>query len=144
MSREGYNQRQTDLLSGSIKPLQARPRTFSIEAYWETGVAYVVPVGEMDLATVDLIDEELQALHADGERNIVLDLRRLTFIDSTGIRLILRWDRLTRHDGYNFALIQGGPEIEYLFELTDLRDCLPFVEAADIGEFVGRQERPAP
>jgi hypothetical protein len=39
---------------------------------------------------------------------VMLDLRELRFIDSTGLRLILEIDAMAREDGFNFALVRGA------------------------------------
>ena len=49
----------------------------------------VCPIGELDLATVPLVDSELAELWSRGFARLVLDLRDVCFLDSTGIRMLL-------------------------------------------------------
>jgi anti-anti-sigma factor len=86
----------------------------------------VTPVGEVDIATVGQIDELIGGLHGAGFHLLVLDLRELTFMDSTGLQLAVRWDSYARQNGYSFAIIQGTPSIQRIFDITDLADRLPF------------------
>src|SRR4051794_32683243 len=53
--------------------------------------AHVRPVGELDLATVPLVDAELADLWAIGYSSLVLDLRQVCFLDSTGLHLLIDW-----------------------------------------------------
>ena len=52
------------------------------------------PVGEIDLATAPAIDRQLERLHAAGYAELVLDLRAVPFMDSSGLRVVLRWNEL--------------------------------------------------
>ena len=58
----------------------------------------------------------------------MLDLRRLQFVDSTGLRLMLAWSARAREDGLTFSLVRGSPTVQRLFELTGTTDHLSFVD----------------
>jgi anti-sigma B factor antagonist len=88
----------------------------------------VVPVGELDLSTGATLDRRLRELHESGSGRLVVDLRRLSFMDSSGLRLLLRWNEAVRADGAELSLIAGPPEIQRVFETTGLLDRLRFVE----------------
>lgn len=45
--------------------------------------------GEFDLANIDLAHKTLDEIESNGSARIVIDLRELTFIDSTGIAFLL-------------------------------------------------------
>ncbi|MDA0180217.1 STAS domain-containing protein [Solirubrobacter phytolaccae] len=77
----------------------------------------VVPAGEIDLATVDRVGREVEEAHADSECEIVLDLRDIRFIDSTGIRLVVQ---LARDLNGRFAVVRGGGEVARVFDLVGL------------------------
>jgi anti-anti-sigma factor len=64
-------------------------------------------MGELDLATVPILHAELAALRNAGFRRLILDLSRLEFVDSTGLRCILDYDGEARRDGFTIALIRG-------------------------------------
>lgn len=106
-------------------------RTFRVEDLQEGDTAVVCPVGELDLSTVARVDERLESLVAGGARRLILDLRRLSFMDSTGLRLVIGWDDRARSSGIAFELVQGEPEIQRLFEITRLIDRLTFIETDD-------------
>ena len=84
----------------------------------------VVPQGELDLATA----QDLEAVLATRSGPVVVDLRKLSFIDLTGLRVLLDADARSRQDGQNLRFIPG-PRVRRLFELAELPDRLAYVEA---------------
>jgi anti-anti-sigma factor len=56
----------------------------------------------------------------------VLDLRGLTFMDSSGLHLITRWVNEASQDGFAFELEPGPPAVQRIFELTAVTDALPW------------------
>jgi anti-anti-sigma factor len=84
--------------------------------------------GELDLAGADLFEGELQRVEDTDARRIVIDLRELEFIDSTGIRLIYMADARSRKDGDRLTIRRGPHKVHRLFVMTDLADRLPFVD----------------
>jgi len=83
----------------------------------------VVPEGELDLGTA----QDLEAVLATHSGRVVVDLRKLSFIDLTGLRVLLDADARSRQDGMNIRFIPG-PIVRRLFELAQLPDSLWYVE----------------
>ena len=100
---------------------------FRIDVCHEHDAVRVTPVGEMDLATVSQVDARLRALRDAGTRRLVLDLRELTFMDSTGLWLSRRWHRDAVQGGADFALVPGSPAVQRVFEMQIVPEELPFV-----------------
>ena len=93
------------------------------------GDAHVVELsGELDLAGADLLEGELLRVEASDAQQIVVDLRELEFIDSTGLRLVYMAHARTRHDGARLTIRRGPARVHRIFELTDLANRLPFVD----------------
>lgn len=88
------------------------------------------PSGELDLATAPLLIAALRA--HDGCPQVVIDLRGLSFMDSSGLRLLVSEQARAQEEGYELSLVRGGPEIARLLRLTRLDEQLPFVDAAAI------------
>jgi anti-anti-sigma factor len=86
----------------------------------------VAPRGELDMATVGLVEQELRRLYDTGFRSIVLDLSGLTFMDSSGLHLVLRWAAEASRDSFEFELEPGPRVVQRVFELTAVADELPF------------------
>ena len=89
----------------------------------------VCPVGSVDLATVGVLEAKLEELQAAGFRSLVIDLRGLDFMDSTGLRLLLRWSATARTDGVALGIVPGGPTVQRVFEITCTVHELPFIAA---------------
>jgi anti-sigma B factor antagonist len=101
---------------------------FRIEVEPSRDVVRVVPVGELDLATAGTLRQEVDRLHEAGFNRLVLDLRRLRFMDSTGLRLVLEIDAGSRNEGWDFSLVRGPEAVQRLFEVTNLTGRLDFVD----------------
>ena len=86
----------------------------------------VAPRGDMDMATVGMVEAELRRLRDSGFDHIVLDLGGLSFMDSSGLHLLTRWANDATQDGFVFELEPGPPAVQRLFELTSMTDLLPF------------------
>jgi anti-sigma B factor antagonist len=82
--------------------------------------------GAVDIDTVPELEAQLTELREAGFRRIILDLGRLGFMDSSGLRLILRWHAAALSGGYSLAVVPGPPAVQRVFELTDTLDVLPF------------------
>jgi len=88
----------------------------------------VTPVGELDLATVDELQAWLQELRDAGFRRLLLDLRELTFIDSSGLRLCITWNARANTEGLDFELIRGPAAIQRAFEICGINGLLAFID----------------
>lgn len=86
----------------------------------------VLPRGELDLDTIKHVEERLLELVHAGFAEVVLDLRHLTFMDSTGLHLILKTARVSRRNGTRFVLIRGTRPVQRLFELVGVDELLTF------------------
>jgi len=92
-------------------------------------VAVVAPRGELDLWGAAVLEVELDRLAVEPElAAVVLDLRGLEFMDSSGLRLVVLADMRAREGGRRFALIRGGETVHRVFEITRMSDRLDFVE----------------
>jgi anti-sigma B factor antagonist len=103
---------------------------FRIDVYPQGEVVRVVPAGELDLATAGELEAQPQELR--GFEHVVLDLRKLTFLDSTGIRLIFSEDRSARSSGRDFSLINGPPAVQRVLDICGLSDQLRFTSSPAI------------
>jgi anti-anti-sigma factor len=112
-----------------IAPTRSRTSQFRIEVHHQGEVAQVVPVGELDLATVRGLGARLRDVAVGGVRRLVLDLRQLTFMDSAGLHLVLTWDAWAREHDAEFNVIQGRTAIRRIFEITGTLQALPFIHA---------------
>jgi stage II sporulation protein AA (anti-sigma F factor antagonist) len=104
------------------------PDSFFCESGRDGETVWVRPVGELDLDTAPRLEAELASVHAGGDPRLVLDLRRLTFMDSTGLRLVIRWDGVAREEGFEFAIVPGSDVVQRVIKLTGMDDQLTMTE----------------
>ena len=96
-----------------------REQDFSISRRREGDAAIVVPVGEVDLVTVHEVREYLLAAAREAPR-VVVDLRQVTFLDSSALRLLVESQQLAERDGFALAVVRGPASLDRLFEVTGL------------------------
>lgn len=105
------------------------PEPFRCDIQPEREAVRLRPVGELDIATVPVLEAHLTELQTAGFKQLTLDLRELSFLDSTGLRLILAWDARSRADGFALSLVAGPPGVQRVFDITDTTRRLNFVAA---------------
>lgn len=92
----------------------------------EDGSIQLALIGELDLATMALLDQALDSADVWGKR-VILDLRRLQFVDSSGLHAVLRVSRRLEETGGTLTIIRGPRSVERLFKLTGLDSRLNIV-----------------
>jgi anti-anti-sigma factor len=104
------------------------PELFSCDAGRNGSSAWVRPAGDLDLDTVHRVESALAELREQGCGNLVLDLRDLTFMDSTGLRLVIRWHTAARDEGFQFAIVPGPDVVQRVFRLTGMDAHVPVAD----------------
>jgi anti-anti-sigma factor len=102
-------------------------KPFSIRIDRADETAVVVLEGELDIATTPGAEEELRRVELNGARVIVLDLRGLTFMDSTGLRLLVSADARARDAGHRLVVVRGPEAVHRVLEITGLDGKLDMV-----------------
>jgi anti-sigma B factor antagonist len=108
----------------------APPPEFRLQIQPERDAVRVCPIGEIDVVTVDRIRAEIQSLRSAGFARLILDLRGATFMDSTGLHLVLDAQASSAEDGWSFAVIPGPAGVQRAFEAAGLTAEVRFVDAA--------------
>jgi anti-sigma B factor antagonist len=104
------------------------PDSFRCEKGRDGDAWWIRPIGELDLDTAPQLEAELEAVRSDGAGRLVLDMRALTFMDSTGLRLVIRWDTAAKADGFEFAIVPGVEVVQRVFRLTGMDEHLQVAE----------------
>jgi len=103
-----------------------------IEAHDHDGLAHVVLTGELDLSTTDKVEHELARVEGEGAATVALDLSRLTFLDSSGLRVIVSADKRARRENRRFVVVRGPDTVQRVFSITRLDEQLDLVD--DVAE----------
>jgi anti-anti-sigma factor len=116
--------------TGSVAAAElARPEPFAVDVQRRNDVAIVKPYGELDLATVETLRAALDGVENAG--HLVLDLSGLSFIDSTGLRLLVVLHQRSQRDGFQLSLVAPAAPADKAIRLSGLDRALPFVAADD-------------
>jgi anti-sigma B factor antagonist len=109
-------------------PPDYMPKPFHCDLAERDGAIHLRPRGELDMGSVPILEEHLRRARDAGGRRLVVDLRELEFMDSTGLTLLTRWSRGADQDGYELALIRGEDRVHRLFEITGMAAYFTFVD----------------
>lgn len=101
---------------------------FSIEDRSDGSAHALLLRGELDIASAPALEGAFQQLCEGGARELVLDLSRLEFMDSTGLNAILKCRTLCEEHQCELGLVPGPRPVQRVFELTRVLDRLPFRE----------------
>jgi len=127
--------------TGSARAVEvAGPEPFAVEVQRQGAVTVVQPRGELDLVSVETLRTALDGI--ETTERLILDLRRLSFIDSTGLQLLVALDQRAQRDGLQLTLVAPAAPGDRAIRLCGLDQQLPFVAAvgAEPGESAsGRQ-----
>lgn len=95
------------------------------------GLVHVALAGELDLSTVAKVQEELRRVEANAPATLVVDLSKLTFLDSTGLRCIVTADERARAEGRRIVIVRGPDAVQRVFAITRLEERLEMVDDVD-------------
>jgi anti-sigma B factor antagonist len=99
------------------------------------GAAVVVgPQGDVDMATVTAVRHAIA--EAGAAPTVVLDLRGVDFLDTSGLQLVLEQRRRAEAEGFRLVLVRGHGGVQRLFDIAGLTPALTFVD--DPAEALGR------
>jgi anti-sigma B factor antagonist len=92
------------------------------------GQTRIALIGELDIASAPQFEESLVKVEADAPAVLVLDLRKVEFIDSTGLRAVISADERARSGGRRLVIIRGTTAVERVFSVTQLDQRLEIVD----------------
>lgn len=97
--------------------MHEEPPTLAIATEAQDGLTHVRLVGELDFGTAAQLVAELERLSQE-DRRVVLDLRGLMFMDSSGLAVILRFHRRARDAEWDLVVIRGPEPVDRVFRMT--------------------------
>jgi anti-sigma B factor antagonist len=110
---------------------------FRCEVEPQRAVVRLRPVGELDIATVPIVEEQLAELWSVGFAHLVVDLREVSFLDSTGLRMLLTWDAISRADAMKFGVIRGPEVVQRVLEIAGVAVRLTYWSSNGSGPRIG-------
>ena len=87
--------------------------------------------GDLDISTAPRLEDELRRLEADAPPTLVLNLQQLSFMDSTGLRLLITADARARAEARRLVLVRGTEMIQRVLRVTRLDERLEIVDDPD-------------
>lgn len=96
------------------------------------GTSYIVQLeGELDIGTVDTLNEHVDLLAQANYSSVLIDFSKLVFIDSTGIGAILRVIYLGRDKAFMVELDGMNSNINEIFETVGVMRVLTALQKGD-------------
>jgi anti-sigma B factor antagonist len=99
----------------------------TIDTKHERERVVVTMAGEVDLSTAPQARSVVVQLRASGSRDIVVDLRGVSFLDATGLHLLLDEQAACSREGVAFAIVDGAQPVGRVLGLCGLADRFPRV-----------------
>lgn len=84
--------------------------------------------GELDVAGASRVEQELERIEREQPATLVLDLRELAFMDSTGLRVIVAADARAREQSRRLVIVRGSDTVQRIIEMTRLDERLEIVD----------------
>jgi anti-anti-sigma factor len=105
------------------------PSHFKTEVRQQGPATVICLSGELDLASSAALEEVLEG--TAGAQILILDLRDLEFIDSTGLSVLVKAHQAAEEGGRQFGLVKGGAQVQRLLTLTGLAERLRVADAPE-------------
>ena len=105
-------------------------KTFDVTSEQRGETVFVRLSGELDISSASKVEDELARVEPSRPETIVLDLRNLVFMDSTGLRLLIAADTRARNQGRKLKIVKGPEPVQRVFRITRLEERLEIVDEA--------------
>lgn len=104
---------------------------FSVEVQDDERAFLIGVSGELDLASSPELERELERGASSDVELLIIDLRKLEFMDSTGLSVLVRGHQKATQNGKEFAVVKGPQQVERLLSLTGVAERLTIVDAPE-------------
>jgi anti-sigma B factor antagonist len=104
---------------------------FRLEVRNEDEATVIAISGELDLASSPTLQEELDRAQASTAGLLIIDLRQLDFMDSTGLSVLVRAHQRADEHGQRLAMVKGPQQVQRLLSLTGVADRLTLVDTPE-------------
>jgi anti-sigma B factor antagonist len=118
-------------MSSHLSPPSSAPSRLSVTHHdLGYGTCEVTIAGEIDLASAPNLKAALMGLFRDGHRGFVLEVSGVTHIDSTGLGVLIAFDRRIHTEGM-LTIARAGSAVTKLLTLTGLDSHFPTFPTVD-------------
>lgn len=97
---------------------------FRVQVRTEDRAVVFAVEGELDLASSPILEQELDRVGDADVDLLIIDLRQLRFMDSTGLHALVKANKRATEAGRRFAVVKGGAQIQRLLSLTGVGELL--------------------
>ena len=97
---------------------------FRVDLHDEQQAAVIEVRGELDLASSPALEQELESGPVTSASLVIVDLRELEFMDSTGLSVLVRAHQRAVEQGQRFGVVRGPQQVQRLLSLTGVADRL--------------------
>ena len=104
---------------------------FRVEVHTEGKAAIIAVGGELDLASSPALQEQLDQVSGPDTELLVMDLRELEFMDSTGLSIIVGAHHRLAEEGCHLSLVRGTPQVQRLLDLTGVAERMQLVDTPE-------------
>ena len=101
---------------------------FSVETARNDDRLAIIATGELDMSTADKLDDAVRAAETTDAKRIIIDLSEVTFMDSSGLKLLLEANARSQANSNRLRLIRGPRRVQRVFEMTKTEEKLPFLD----------------
>ena len=112
----------------AVAALMVRVLNFDLETETEGSSALITIRGDLDLQVVDQVTETLTRVESEEPELLVIDLSRLTFMDSTGMGAIAAAHVRALEAGRRFALVRPPAGVRQAFDRTRLDEVITIAD----------------
>ena len=99
-------------------------RSFHVHLQPRADAALLAVSGELDIASAPELEQALAQIHPEQTKLVVVDLRGLEFMDSTGLSIIVRAHQRLSEQDCELTLVKGPPQVQRLLDLTGVAERL--------------------
>ena len=104
---------------------------FRVEVRNADATTVISVSGELDLASSPALEEELERVAQSDAQVVVVDLRNLEFMDSTGLSVLVRAHQRAEEHGRRLGLVNGSQQVQRLLTLTGVADRLMLTDVPE-------------
>ena len=104
---------------------------FRVDVRTERGATVITVSGELDLASSPILEERLGQVFGSDATVVILDLRKLDFMDSTGLSVLINAHQTAEEAARQLYLVKGPPQVQRLLSLTGVEERLSVLETPE-------------